>query len=187
MTEMKSYQGYHGTSKASADSIDKGNFKIDFQKFGWLGSGIYFFQSNSELADYWSQRKFASKGLETALFEVLISIPAKRVFDVSDPLGEDNKYYQAVRKKFIEQEVQKRGIRLTVKNREELDGKAYNLICIKDRYELVRGVTITPDDQDRTHGLHPHTPNGVELCLRNIGHIAAKRIMVREGGKSDGS
>lgn len=174
MTGNVEYVGYHGTSESFAVRIDKGNFTIDFRKIGWLGSGVYFFQEDLEIAKYWAIRKFRSRGTSIGLLRTEIKMSKEQVFDVTDPLGDHNKYYQAIRKTFVEREIKKHGINIRAKNQDDLDGKVYNMICTKDGFKLVRGCTITPDDNDREHKLIPRTPNGVEMCLRDVNFITQK-------------
>ncbi|WP_339285488.1 hypothetical protein [Paenibacillus sp. FSL R5-0486] len=181
MTENFEFEGYHGTSESAAVKIEKGNFNIDYNRIGWLGNGVYFFQEDIEMANYWATRKFKNKGISVGLFRVELAMLKRQVFDVTDPLGEHNKYYQGIRKRFVENEIKKHGINVKAKNQDDLDGKVYNMICIKDRYKLVRGCTITPDDNDREHKLIPHTPNGVELCLRDVQLITLKEKISFDG------
>ncbi|MFD0619674.1 hypothetical protein ACFQZR_19580 [Paenibacillus sp. GCM10027629] len=181
MDERIVYIGYHGTSNSAAEQIDKGNFRVTHDRAGWLGSGVYFYQENIENAKYWAKRKFVNKGRLGGLLRVELILPKELVFDVTDPLGESNKFYQAVRKRFVEDEIKKNKLTVKVSNQDDLDGKVFNLICIKNGYRMVRGCTITPDDNDREYRLQPHTPNGVELCLRDTRYISTKEKLCLDG------
>lgn len=86
----------------------------------------------------------------------------EKVFDVVDPLGEHNKFFHAVRKQLIENEIKKRNIQITVKNKRDFDGKTYNFICRAKGFKLVRAATYTYQDYDRTYRLDSRVPNGVE-------------------------
>lgn len=52
---MRYFIGYHGTSSVFAEKILQTNFLIDHIKVGWLGTGIYLFEENQELARSWAK------------------------------------------------------------------------------------------------------------------------------------
>jgi hypothetical protein len=167
---MLNFIGYHGTGKNNAKNILRTNFKVDFTKVGWLGTGIYFFHEGKELAEYWASRKFANYDV----FRCEIEVPEEKVFDVTDPLGYNNQLFHAIRKELINNQIQLNKIDIIVKNKEDLDGKVYNLICKKKGYQLVRAATYTYNEEDREYGLFSRVPNGVELCLKNPSYVKTK-------------
>jgi hypothetical protein len=167
---MANYIGYHGTSKVFSRIIKRTNFTIDYKKVGWLGAGVYFFHEGETLAEYWASLKFPTKDV----LRCEIELPDERVFDVTDPLSYHNEFFHAVRRELVQGEIKAKKIDVIVKNKEDLDGKTYNLICKTKGYQLVRAATYTYNAEDREHGLFSRVPNGVELCLKQPSYVKAK-------------
>ena len=117
---MKYFVGYHGTSSVFAEKILCTNFVVDHTKVGWLGTGIYLFEENQELARSWANYKYPNS--KKGVIRCEVEIAEEEVFDVVDPLGEHNKFFHAVRKQLIEQ-IKKRNLQLRAKNRKDFDGK----------------------------------------------------------------
>ena len=175
---MKYYMGYHGTSTAHANRIMQTNFLINYQKVGWLGSGVYLFDENQEMAQSWAKYKYPEN--DKNIICCKIEVDEEKVFDVIDPLGEHNKFFHAIRKQLIEQELKKRNIEVKAKNTKDFDGKTYNFICKAKGFELVRAATYTFQPYDRKHFLNSRVPNGVELCVKDLHIIKNKQILVSE-------
>ncbi|MFE8700896.1 hypothetical protein ACFYKX_09735 [Cytobacillus sp. FJAT-54145] len=169
---MQLFIGYHGTSKQNAINILKTSFTIDYKKIGWLGTGIYFYEENSEMAVEWALYKCKSAPKDVIRSE--IKIPAEEVFDVSIPGSKDNRFFHELRRKLVEVELSKKNLDITVKNKKDFDGKTYNFICKTKGYKLVRAFTYTYTDQDRSTGLDSRVPNGIELCLKQPSYVQTK-------------
>ncbi|WP_117017275.1 hypothetical protein [Aeribacillus pallidus] len=172
---MGYFIGYHGTSSVFAEKILRTNFIVDHTKVGWLGTGIYLFEENQELARSWANYKYSNS--KKGVIRCEIEIAEEEVFDVVDPLGEHNKFFHAVRKQLIEQEIKKRNLQLRAKNRKDFDGKTYNFICKAKGFKLVRAATYTYQDYDRIFGWNSRVPNGVELCVKDINCIKNKQLV----------
>ncbi|MFY3791390.1 hypothetical protein ACOQFO_06800 [Ureibacillus sp. MALMAid1270] len=172
---MKYYIGYHGTSTTNAQRIKQTNFVIDYTKVGWLGTGTYLFDENQELARSWANYKYPTVSKNIVRCE--IEVDKEKVFDVVDPLGEHNKFFHAIRKQLIEQQLKNRNIEVKVKNKKDFDGKTYNFICKAKDFKLVRAATYTYQEYDRTLRLDSRVPNGVELCVKDLRIIKNKQII----------
>lgn len=129
---MRYFVGYHETSSIFAKNILQTNFIIDHKKVGWLGTGIYLFEENPELACSWANYKYPD--CKKKVIRCEIEIAEEKVFDVVDPMSEHNKFFHAVRKQLIGEEVKKRNLQIKAKNPKDFDGKTYNGVelCVKD-------------------------------------------------------
>ncbi len=171
---MADFVGYHGTSSQNASLIMQRNFRVDHRKVGWLGSGVYFFEENYEMANYWANT-FSS---DIAVIRCEINVPETEILDVTDPGSNQSKLFHATRKELIEKEIRRHRVDIFVRNSEDLDGKVFNLLCIAKRYKLVRSLSYTYQDHDREYRLRAsRVPNGIELCLRDTWHIKSKSVV----------
>lgn len=169
---MQLFIGYHGTSKQNASNIIRTNFTIDFTKVGWLGTGIYFFEENSSMAEDWALYKCKSTPKDVIRSE--IKVPTEEVFDVSIPGSKHNQFFHELRRQLVEVELAKNNLDVTVRNKKDFDGKTYNIICKTKGFKLVRAFTYTFTDQDRSTGLDSRVPNGIELCLKQPSYVQTK-------------
>lgn len=168
---MRIYIGYHGTSKRNASKILKTNFTIN-NKIGWLGSGIYFYEEDVAMAKDWAQYKSQSDPIDVIRCE--IKVPKEQVFDVSIPGSQHNRFFHEFRRRLIENELAKNCLDLTVKSKQDFDGKTYNFICKTKGYKLVRAYTYTYTEQDRRQRTFSRVPNGIELCLKQPSYVQTK-------------
>lgn len=53
--DVKEFMGYHGTSRKNVRLIKKTGFNES--NTGWLGTGVYFFEEDFELALKWAKKK----------------------------------------------------------------------------------------------------------------------------------
>lgn len=173
---MKSFIAYHGTLKTTANNIIRTSFTINRASVGWLGTGTYFFEGNSKMADSWVRYKYP--GNITEVLECEIQVPEDKVFDVTIPGSKDNIFFHEFRSQLIQQELKRRGANINVRNNEDLDGKIYNAICLKLEYLLVRAYTYTFTEQDRQLRNNSRVPNGIELCLKNPRYVNVKSSVV---------
>ncbi|MBG9656349.1 hypothetical protein ABE24_16115 [Cytobacillus firmus] len=170
---MALFIGYHGTNSNTAKNIIRTNFSFNTTKPGWLGSGIYFFEENEGLARYWGNLK--SPG-NASVLRTEIDVPDDKIFDVSDPSSDHSKTFHAFREQLLPV-LHEKQINIKAENKTDFDGKILNMICIKEKYQLVRSFTYTYIDYDRKNGTFSRFPNGIELCLKNNGYIVNKQIV----------
>jgi hypothetical protein len=57
MNDVREIYGYHGTSRAKAESILENGFRASDNDYDWLGTGIYFFQDAPLRAKQWAQQQ----------------------------------------------------------------------------------------------------------------------------------
>lgn len=170
---MALFIGYHGTNSKIAQNIMRSNFTYNATKPGWLGSGIYFFEEDEGLASYWGN--FRNPG-NTSVIRTEIEVPDEKIFDVSNPSSDHSKFFHAFREELLPI-LHAKQINIKATNKTDLDGKIINMICIKEKYQLVRSFTYTFIDYDRNNGTFSRLPNGIELCLRDNRYIANKQIV----------
>ena len=170
---MGLFLGYHGTREDIANNILRTNFHIKNEVKPWLGSGIYFFEENQELAKNWANERY--RGKRTRVLECLLEVPDDKVLDLVDPRSEHNTIFQAQRTALIESLNGK--LDVLIKNNEDFDSKTLNVMCPRLGYLLVRAATYTYTDFDRRHKMKSKVPNGIELCLRDKAYIIEKEII----------
>lgn len=95
--EIQYFIGYHGTDDASARKIIRTNFIVNRMSVGWLGTGIYFFDEDDDMAIYWASRQ--NKGKIPKVIRGEIEIPKEKVLDMTD--GESKVYFHEFRKKLL--------------------------------------------------------------------------------------
>lgn len=160
--------GYHGTSTKKARAILNGDFYTP-SKMGWLGTGIYFFDDNPELASSFAKYKH---GINISILKCKVDVEESKVIDVTDPLGRGTKEFHKERHDFIEA-FKGSKIDIVCKNG-EFDKKVFERLCVNKGYELVRANTYTYSSMDHELRMSSHVPNGTELCLRNKSKITEK-------------
>lgn len=171
---MADFIGYHGTSSRNAEKIMQSNFRINNQNVGWLGSGVYFFEENYELARYWANT-FSSEG---TVIRCEMRVPDEEVLDVTAPGSSQNRLFHATRTQLIEHEIRKQNIDIFARNSKDLDGKVFNFLSLTKGYKLVRSLTYTYQDYDREYKIRgSRVPNGIELCVRDTRYIQNKTVM----------
>lgn len=151
----------------------KNHFKLEHKKVGWLGTGIYFFEDNKSMAENFALRMF---GKEIGVLKCEIDVPDAQVFDVTNPLGESNKRFHAYRKELIKEAVNKK-LNITARDKQEFDGKVFNMLCIRYKYKLVRNYTYTYQEEDKRDSMFSRVANGIELCVREKDFITQKEIV----------
>lgn len=169
---LKTYAGYHGTDRDAAKRIIKTKFIVNQKHIGWLGTGIYFFEEDKELAKEYAKARHPKKIID--VIECILEVKSDEVFDTTkeDYQKAFHKYRQMF-KKIAEKEQ----MILKPRNSEDLDGKVYDFIANKDKYILFRARTFTPSLLDREEGLlRSRVPNGVELCLKIENRVITKSI-----------
>lgn len=170
---MADYIGFHGTSSRNAELIMQSDFRVS-NHVGWLGSGVYFFEENYELAQYWANT-FSSKG---AVIRCEMSVPAEEVLDVTDPGSDQSRLFHETRTKLIEQEIRRHRVDLLVRDSNNLDGIVFNILGRTKGYKLVRSFSYTYQDHDRVYKLRAsRVPNGIELCLKDVRYIRRKTVV----------
>jgi hypothetical protein len=167
------YVGYHGTSKNNTNNIMNNGFMKN-SKIGWLGTGIYFYEGNKNLAINWGKYCFPKEIINTV--KCTIRIPCNEVFDITDPNGEHAIKFHRVRDALISR-IKLYKINLDVKSGRDFDGKTYNTICLKNNYKMVRAFTYSYQSIDREHRLFSRVPNGIELCLKDNAYISSKELL----------
>lgn len=169
---LKKYTGYHGTSKDVADKIIRTAFVINHGHQGFLGTGIYFFEENKDLAIEYATHRHGNKIIKA--LECILEVPEEEVFDTT--LKEGAKKFN-VYKEIVKETILKEKINLKVGNRNHFDGRVYDFVAKREKYTLIRAETFTPLLSDRKLDLrHSNVPNGVELCLKNPRMVIDKCI-----------
>lgn len=176
--EIKSFIGYHGTCSKNVTQIKSDNFKPS--KWGWTGSGVYFFESNCEMATLWAQYKYPDK--EVCIFEASILVEIEKILDISNPNNEHSKKFHEVRKAFLSK-LKLEGRKLTERE-ESIDCKIINMIAKKDGFYVVRNFTYTYVEEDRKLGsfscrspIRSNIANGIELCVKNLNCIDDMKVL----------
>ncbi|NFN81855.1 hypothetical protein FDB25_15810 [Clostridium botulinum] len=160
--------GYHGTLKEKISLIKRNGF--DKSDGGWLGTGIYFFQDDFELAIKWAKKKYRTDNVQ--FIKKKICVDSKKLFDITWPLSKQSKYYFQERERYIK-EMTRRGYEINVENKKRYENSLVNLICNSKGYEVVRACTYTYQKYDYIGGKEIDSifANGVELSVRNAKSI----------------
>lgn len=169
----RKFVGYHGTDDYNARLINRTNHTINYQHIGWLGVGVYFFEANKSLA-----KNYAAKRHQGKIIRVMksnIEIPEELIFDTVDNEENKNKFhaYRSVLKK---QAIERNKI-IKSSNRNNFDGKVYDLISRKEGFKLIRSYTYTPSLKEEQYKIpFSRVPNGIELCLKSTNYVKDKHI-----------
>lgn len=167
--EFREFIGYHGTTHLNAKNIYKNGFIPS--NSGWLGEGVYFFESDEKMARSWANKN--NKNVRIEVIERKIRVPHEKVFDLVNTLGKDNKLFHEKRLELMKSLTQKGlSIRLDKDKAEEqirkIETKILKEICKRGGFEVVRAATFTRlNDID----VWSVSPNGVEICVKNLEHI----------------
>lgn len=155
--------GYHGTLKTNVPLIKKNGFNRSYN--GWLGTGVYFFEKDYELAVKWAKKKHKTN--EVQFIKKTICVQKQKLFDITWPLSEQSRYYFKEREQFINEMV-KRGYEVNIENKKRYENQLINMICEKKGYDVVRACTYTYQKYDYIGGKEIDSifGNGVELSVR---------------------
>ncbi|PEV10269.1 hypothetical protein CN418_22825 [Bacillus thuringiensis] len=164
------FVAYHGTDKQIATNIISSDFRHN-NKVGWLGTGIYFFNENENMAYKWADTK--KRCTTPTVLRCEISLPDGKIFDTTMPGSEHNEKFHMYRN-ILKMQLKSRNRSIKARDQEDFDGKTYNFICQREGYELVKAHTYTYDADDSDFG-NSRVPNGTELCLRNTEFIVSKQ------------
>lgn len=162
------FTGYHGTLSSNVCLIKNNGFnKSDT---GWLGTGVYFFEDNFDLAINWAKKKYRTDRVQ--FIKKKIHVEEKKLFDISWPCSPHSKYYFKEREKYINEMV-KRGYEVNIENNRRYENALINLICTRKEYDVVRACTYTYQKYDYMGGkvVDSIFANGIELSVRNINCI----------------
>lgn len=170
---MPIFEVYHGTSEKNANNIIKNGFNIH-NKIGWLGTGIYFYQNDFNMASNWANNKYKTTSIN--IIRCIVDIDNEYIFDTTDPLSENNKLFTAMREGLLES-IKNNQIDIAVENEKDYDGKVYNLISEAYGYKLIRAYTYTYTNKDREMKTFSRVPNGIEICLKEQRFISQKEII----------
>lgn len=168
---IMTYIGHHGSSSERCKKIIKEGFNPSGN--GWLGPGVYFFQEDNQLARSWAKYKYGNCKVE--VIECDLNVDSSKLLDISDPKSELSKKVNEFKEQFLRYGIQKE--RLIKMNDTDFDGKVLDMICQKDKYDMVRNFTHTRTDLDRQYkNYNSNISNCVELCVRNLQCIKVHKI-----------
>ena len=145
--------GYHGTNKKRLKSIMQHG--IDHSDNGWFGSGSYFYKNSFDMAFKWAARK---KIKSIVVLKADINVDEDKIFDLTDPLGDDVKLFLKTR----EQNFSK----YKVKHRYQMDNLVINSLHKLFDFHVVKGVSHTYENYDETSQIGSNIPNGIEVVVR---------------------
>lgn len=171
---MRKYIGHHGTSRDNSQKIIKTDFTINYQHVGWLGKGVYFYHEDSLLAKEYAEDRHSGKIVK--VIECDIEVPKDKVFDTTEPKNRDIffQYREELKKKIISEKIKVRS-----NNRNDFDGKVYDIITRAKNISMVRAETFTPLKNDREYNFpESRVPNGIELCMKSTNYIKSKHICI---------
>lgn len=165
--DIKIFIGHHGTTAEACKKIRKDNFNKTH--LGWIGSGVYFFEDDKQMALEWATMH-CGKGKKEVLE---CTIKSSEVLDVSDPKSEQNKNFNKIKAMFYQKGYI--GNYLINPKDKNFEAKVFDWLCKEDCYELVRNFTHTFTDSDRKNKQYrSKVSNAVELCVKNIDCIEIK-------------
>lgn len=78
-------RGHHGTTVDAAEEMCAGHFKESDREASWLGSGVYFFEENFDLALDWANVKAQQSGKDPAI--VFANIDLTHCLDLTTALA----------------------------------------------------------------------------------------------------
>lgn len=174
MGEKLEFDAYHGTSEKNATSIMNGNFRTPVRP-GWLGCGIYFFDSDNNMALQYASGKFSC---EVKTIKCKLIIDSDKVFDITNPLGKQTKMFHKT-KDDLEEAIGVSKLN-AICRRQDFESNILEKICAEGNYIMVRACTYTNNDIEREAKLHLPAfkfSNGVELCLKDKNCIISKIII----------
>lgn len=176
MGEILEFDAYHGTASQNARSIERGNFRAP-RSMGWLGCGVYFFDSDPELAKRFAQYRYIDS--PPGVLRCKIVIDRDNVFDITDPCGKNSKDFHNFRKD-IEEGIGAANLFVKGVSNSKFDARILEKICSDKGYKMIRACTYTNNKIERD----AHLPlaiskfaNGVELCLKDINTIQFKKTI----------
>src|SRR5690606_1922879 len=127
--------------------IMRTNFAINHGHQGFLGTGVYFFEEDQEIAREYAIHRHPQKIIN--IIECVLEVHRNKVFDTTK--SEDRKKFN-VYKEVVKETIVKNKINLRVGNRHHFDGRVYDFIAKNEGYELIRAYTFTPLLSDRELG-----------------------------------
>lgn len=168
---LQNFVGYHGTSEERALKIIETNFIINNKKVGWLGTGIYLFDNNKKMAEYWAKdkKKYKLPGVIKCEF----ALKKEEIFDSRLPESDENVYFFKVREMLKDEYLKRK--KSSGNAKKDFDGIVYNFICKNGPFKVVIANTYTYDDYDRKQGIpFSRVPNATELCVKDPIYITDK-------------
>jgi hypothetical protein len=169
---MKKLECYHGTSKKNWEKIKREN-KFKKSDKGWFGTGAYFYLGSPIMAHHWCDKKYGSE--KYSILKVCIGIDENFIFDIRDPLGRDNIFFQEIRKLLI-MKLEIDRIVLEEK-RKYFENIVLNLINKEYNKKLVMANSFTYDNNKYgSIGVASRVPNGTEICVFDTNIIPINEV-----------
>ncbi|MFD9626219.1 hypothetical protein [Peribacillus muralis] len=176
---MKEYIAYHGTNSSNARKInDSKCFVYKKDRVGYLGTGSYFFDESYKRAFDWAKYITERKRRkDPSVLRVEIMIPEDKIFDTTDPNGENVQKFEFWEEELLPGLLKENG--LNIKGPGGIEGVIYNTICDFEKYDAVRAYTHTYTGIERKHQVSTRIPNTIEICLRKNKYV--KKINIEKG------
>lgn len=175
MGEKLEFDAYHGTSEENAQSIIKGNFRRPV-RLGWLGCGIYFFDSDKEMALQYATSVFSCP---VKVIKCKLVVDSDKIFDITNPLSKHAKQFHKT-KYDLEEAIGAAKLHAIIRRRQDFESSILEKICTDGHYIMVRACTYTNNSIERKARLRLPAfkfSNGIELCLKDINCVKSK-IMI---------
>ena len=194
-------EGYHGTKEENVKSIKKNNFRINYNRYQWLGKGVYFFLDSSfsnpvklarkwAKAESWDNKQQCMDYYEYSILKAEIIKEEDVLLDVTTDEGKKcfNYFREKLREKL-------KKFKIDVKDKDwhegvkkQQDYYAYNEEDVYEKIKEVLGIEIIINNLyikfslERMCNLESETPNCKVVSVSNTDRIKTETIVEEEKG-----
>lgn len=160
MSEEEHLEGFHGTSRANADSIIKDKyFKVSGSKRDWLGRGIYFFEKDQHQAFMFAKYRNHLSDDEIAVLYADINVEKAKFIDLL--IDEDRQFIEeygnCLSKKLAD-------FKDKIGKWKHLEGYALDYLYSEQPYDVVRAPYDIPSKK-RT--IFSFLNAQIQICVKN--------------------
>lgn len=164
------YEIYHGTSKEYSRSILNKGFNIS--SWGYLGSGVYFYENNKNMAEKWC--KYNKDFSYIAILKYLLDVDEGVVLDLTDPNSETFSDFEKGVIKIV-RTLQANRIRIKTN---DCGSNFIDSYCRESKKYVVRAMTFTNTQYVDGILIDFKFANGIEICIKNVDLIKKELIEV---------
>ena len=162
MSQKITYIGHHGTDKKHLPNIFAEGFLC--ARKGYLGSGVYFYENNMDLAREWAENRRQCK--KSTVLQAEIECDIDNILDISDPNCKERRLIGSQVVKYFTRRKQN-GYYLNDNAMKEIEGNIIDDMCKRVNYKLIRAITVSNTQVYGDITIFLGIANGIELCVKD--------------------